>query len=550
MTDLSTLVVTGYAWTSLNPSIFSSLMAATQHPITSMDALIASGRQQLASSDQNREMGGVIAPETPYVVPPYTPNGQPVTAAFLNGVIQHIKDTPYPQKVAEWYDMFTNKDNPYFIDFDQYPGSTDVSYFSKAEGAYVTDSIYASFGNYAYGAIGRLADLPPELLKIGADWTQHGQAGISFYQRHDDPHDAINVDAGIASAQNYIQHNFDPSHFFQVSPAASAVGTANPDAIQGTSGVDNLHGSLGDDRLDGGDGSDNLYGDEGVDLMFGGLGADNVVGGDGDDGISGGVGSDLVLGGNGADVLYGDDGNDWVDGGPGDDVVHGGPGNDRFAEASGGLWGADGSDAISGDDGDDQAEGEAGNDTLSGGAGNDLLIGDSAQVTWNMNGGGGWTVTVGTQSLTGADLLQGDDGADTIYGGALADTLYGNTGSDQMNGGSGNDVLRGGQDNDNLAGGQNDDQLFGDQGNDALAGDLGNDTESGGAGADVFLAGAGLGQDRLIDFNRSEGDAIHVVAGSYSVYQSGADTVVDFGGGSATTLVGVQMTTLSPGWIA
>jgi hypothetical protein len=36
---------------------------------------------------------------------------------------------------------------------------------------------------------------------------------------------------------------------------------------------------------------------------------------------------------------------------------------------------------------------------------------------------------------------------------------------------------------------------------------------------------------------------------TFTVIQSGADTVIDLGGGNQMILVGVQMSTLTPGWI-
>jgi hypothetical protein len=36
---------------------------------------------------------------------------------------------------------------------------------------------------------------------------------------------------------------------------------------------------------------------------------------------------------------------------------------------------------------------------------------------------------------------------------------------------------------------------------------------------------------------------------AYTVGQVGADTVVDMGGGDQVILVGVQLSTLTPGWI-
>ena len=108
-------------------------------------------------------------------------------------------------------------------------------------------------------------------------------------------------------------------------------------------------------------------------------------------------------------------------------------------------------------------------------------------------------------------------------------------------GGSGNDVMRGGQGDDSIVGGS---------GNDFISGDRGNDTMSGGAGADTFHTFSGAGIDKVLDFHLSEGDRVQVDPGTiYTVSQVGADTIVDMGAGSQLILVGVQMSTLTPGWI-
>jgi serralysin len=129
-------------------------------------------------------------------------------------------------------------------------------------------------------------------------------------------------------------------------------------------------------------------------------------------------------------------------------------------------------------------------------------------------------------------VLFGDDGNDI---------LNGNLGADTGDGGAGNDVVRGGQGNDLLTGGAGDDYM---------TGDLGDDTLTGGAGADTFRAFAGGGRDVITDFNRAEGDRIQLDPGTgYNAVQSGADVVIDLGGGAQTVLQNVQLASLTPGWI-
>ncbi|MGC8000422.1 hypothetical protein ACP3XN_23820, partial [Salmonella enterica] len=81
-------------------------------------------------------------------------------------------------------------------------------------------------------------------------------------------------------------------------------------------------------------------------------------------------------------------------------------------------------------------------------------------------------------------------------------------------------------------------------------GDRGNDTIQGGAGADVFSIFGEAGIDRILDFNRAEGDLVRVEAGyTYTVAQSGADVVVSVSGGAQLVLVGRTLAALGDGWI-
>ena len=90
----------------------------------------------------------------------------------------------------------------------------------------------------------------------------------------------------------------------------------------------------------------------------------------------------------------------------------------------------------------------------------------------------------------------------------------------------------------------------GGAGNDFVSGDRGNDTVSGGAGADIFHTSQDAGIDRVLDFHIAEGDRVELDPGTtYTVSQVGADTVINMSAGNQMILVGVQMSTLTPGWI-
>ena len=191
--------------------------------------------------------------------------------------------------------------------------------------------------------------------------------------------------------------------------------------------------------------------------------------------------------------------------------LQGGAGDDTISAESGSnyLRGGDGADAVQGGSGFDDINGNQGDDTAHGAAGADWVVGGR-----------------------GDDRLFGDDDNDLVLG---------NLGADTLDGGRGDDVLRGGQ---------NDDMLFGGDGDDWLSGDRGADTLTGGAGADTFHSFFGAGVDRVTDFRAGEGDRIQLDPGTtFTIIQSGADTVVDLGNGDLVILANVQLASLPTGWI-
>ena len=232
----------------------------------------------------------------------------------------------------------------------------------------------------------------------------------------------------------------------------------------------------------------------GNDIGVGGATEDVLRGFNGDDTLSGQQGYDSIFGGNGNDVIYGRNaGNtDAID-----------PTERNY------LRGEDGNDSIAGAAGFDDINGNMGNDTAHGNAGDDWVVGGRDD-----------------------DALYGDDGGDVAWG---------NLGNDTCDGGDGNDQVRGGQGDDSVSGGA---------GDDFVSGDRGNDTISGGTGADLFHGSQDAGIDRVLDFNLAEGDRVFLDPGTtYTLSQLGADTVIDVGGGHQMILVGVQLSTLTPGWI-
>ncbi|WP_334163831.1 FG-GAP-like repeat-containing protein [Phenylobacterium sp.] len=219
-------------------------------------------------------------------------------------------------------------------------------------------------------------------------------------------------------------------------------------------------------------------------------------------GLQGFAANAQVAGSSGADFIQLREGNERAFGGAGGDTLSGLGGMDY-------LRGEDGDDSISGGDGFDDVHGNAGNDTVSGGAGGDWVVGGKDD-----------------------DRLSGDDGDDVVYGNLGNDTQFGGDGVDWVRGGQGDDVLDAGA------------------GDDWIAGDRGDDTITGGVGADLFHTHGGAGLDRVLDFNRAEGDRVNLLPGTtYTTAQVGADVVISMDGGGRMVLVGVQLASLTGDWI-
>jgi Ca2+-binding RTX toxin-like protein len=190
-------------------------------------------------------------------------------------------------------------------------------------------------------------------------------------------------------------------------------------------------------------------------------------------------------------------------------------------------------------------QGGVGADTVSGGSGQNYLRGgDGGDV---MQGGSAFDDANGNM---GNDTIHGNAGDDFSVGGKDNDFLFGDAGGDVVWGNLGNDTCDGGDGADQCRGGQGDDSVTGGAGNDFVSGDRGADTETGGAGADTFHTSQDAGVDRVLDFHLAEGDRVMLDPGTtYTLSQSGADTVIDMGAGNQMILVGVTLSSLTPGWI-
>ncbi|MDE0332266.1 MAG: calcium-binding protein [Nitrospinae bacterium] len=303
-----------------------------------------------------------------------------------------------------------------------------------------------------------------------------------------------------------------------------------------------LTGGSGDDTLTGATGDDTIKGQGGDDTLDGGAGIDWIEGGAGDDALTGGSQADMfVFGpGNGSDTItdfvpgedrinltgysgitgFDDLAITETDGGVTIDLSAYGGGSIKleglsagdldagdFLLADGWEYGTDAAETIRGTadadaidalGGDDRVFGNGGDDSLSGGAGTDAIFGGD-----------------------GDDTIDGGDGDDTLFGGEDNDTIFGGAGVDGITGDAGDDTIYGGADNDTLNGGAGDDTLHGDAGGDALYGQDGDDRLFGGAGDDrlyggdgddTFVFAAGDGNDTVIDFDATGGDAIDLSA--------------------------------------
>lgn len=287
------------------------------------------------------------------------------------------------------------------------------------------------------------------------------------------------------------------------------------DSLIGGAGAESLSGGAGNDTIDGGSGgADRLEGGSGVDLLsFAayGQGVRLDVGGQTASTGASFAGFERYVGSEFDDTIIGSSVADVLAGGLGGDTVNGGAGNDSLSDVGG-------SNYLRGDEGDDQITGGTGFDDINGNMGNDTCV---------SGGGDDWVV--------------GGRDNDSLMGSAGQNLVYGNLGNDTCDGGAGNDIVRGGQD---------DDVCLGGAGDDFVSGDKGSDTLTGGLGADIFHTFGEAGIDRVTDFSLAQGDRVQLDPGTqYTVSQLGGDTVVNMTGGGQMILVGVQISTLTDGWI-
>lgn len=303
------------------------------------------------------------------------------------------------------------------------------------------------------------------------------------------------------------------------------IGTAFNDFLQGNANANELRGGAGDDTLIGGFGDDTL---------LPGAGADSVNGGDGFDIVSyvDALGPVRVALWNPASNT-GDAAGDII--------------NFQVEVVLGSAFG----DNLQGNTGDNNLRGGAGNDLILGGFGNDTLDGGAGADDF----GGGEGVDVVSYATSVAPVRVALWNPAFHSGEAFGDNIRADI--EIIEGSSLNDSLEGSAVANNFRGGAGNDGIFGGGGNDTLWGQAGNDTLTGGPGDDLFVFDVNDGLGRIADFVGGDGasDVIGIVGfgADFDTFaevtaaatQSGADLVIDFGGGRILTLANVMLDALA-----
>jgi Ca2+-binding RTX toxin-like protein len=200
------------------------------------------------------------------------------------------------------------------------------------------------------------------------------------------------------------------------------------------------------------------------------------------------------------------------------------------------MTGQSSGSTLMGGAGDDTVAGVAGDNYLRGGDGNDSITGGTGFDDINGNKGDD---TIAGHSLVG-DWLVGGQGDDLISTTTSGNILYGNLGNDTLIGGTGHDIIRGGQ---------GDDSIIAGSGPEWISGDRGDDTIQAGSGADTFHTFAGAGVDEVVGFKAGI-DHVQLDAGTtYTLSQSGSDTIIDMHNGDEMILKGISLSALPDGWL-
>jgi Ca2+-binding RTX toxin-like protein len=181
--------------------------------------------------------------------------------------------------------------------------------------------------------------------------------------------------------------------------------------IVGTHRDDIIFGGDGHDRISGGGGDDRLFGQDGNDVIFGEDGNDFLSGEAGNDTLSGGTGDDVIAGGEGADTIAGGGGNDLIVDGAGEDIADGGEGDDCIV-----------------------ATATAEDDAYAGGAGCDTIDYSAATegLTLDLVSGSASSLEIGTDTISGFEIVRGGSGDDQFIIGREAMVLAGGAGENRF----------------------------------------------------------------------------------------------------------------------
>ena len=446
---------------------------------------------------------------------------------------------------------------------------TGTASYTDGEGALesVTSSVMGSVGGYILGTSANETTVGSSgsdviLGRSGDDVIRGGDGDDKLYGNSDND----TLEGGIGN--DYLSGgNHTDSVTYKNDPGSVTVDLSLGQASDGYGGMDTLNsieqvygshfadaitGSENDDLLAGEGGDDTLVGNEGDDILSGGSGSDGLSGGLGNDNLNGGSGLDTAdyTGSSGAilarlnkgTVSDGDGGTDTLV-----DIenITGSGFNDV-------LIGDTGANVLTGGDGNDRLNGGGGADRLVGGNGNDIYTVDSADdVVVELAGGGldrinaFWNCTlpenveylVGKFCVNWALELKGSSGNDRMSGTnkvSFADTLWGNDGRDLIHGMVGNDTLYGGAGND---------RIFGQSGDDTIIGGTGRDRMTGQFGDDTFVFDFGDGRDRITDFDDRGDDLLDLTALSTDfaavenqMMQQGLHVLIDFRNGDTILL--------------
>ena len=180
--------------------------------------------------------------------------------------------------------------------------------------------------------------------------------------------------------------------------------------------------------------------------------------------------------------------------------------------------------------GDDTFINGSSDDTINAGGGVDVAdyTGETNTITANLTSGAVTGTGIGTDDLSGFEVFKAGSSDDVITGSANADTIFGNNGADTLIGTAGGDTLDGGAGMDRFI-------AHNATGNDTFIGDAGVDTADYSSDADDLVVdfsgtdsvtGTGIGTDRLNGV-----EVVNLGSGDDTFINGGGDDTINAGGG-------------------